>query len=77
MTQGNYPVLIIGSIVIDDEESVHFKVQWCPDDFTIDCLQYFRNDDDKDNNLWIGLCWIIFFFLVVSVLAFPNGKTSS
>lgn len=32
-----------------------------------------RNDDDKDNNLWIGLCWIIFFFLVVSVLAFPNG----
>nr|CAG4643927.1 EOG090X05CZ [Lepidurus arcticus] len=32
-----------------------------------------RNDDDFRDNVWAGLMSLTFFFLVVSVLAFPNG----
>lgn len=32
-----------------------------------------RNDANPDSNLWVGLALVISFFLVISVLAFPNG----
>lgn len=33
----------------------------------------YRNDADPDNNLRVGLVLVVSFFLVISVLAFPNG----
>lgn len=37
-------------------------------------LQYiYRNEANLDDNLWAGLLCIVFFFLIVSVIAFPNG----
>lgn len=33
-----------------------------------------RDDENYDNNLRVGLLVVVFFFLVISVLAFPNGK---
>lgn len=33
-----------------------------------------RDDGNPDSNLWVGLILVISFFLVISVLAFPNGK---
>ncbi|KAG2464827.1 PTSS1 synthase, partial [Polypterus senegalus] len=44
--------------------------------FTIVSLMYFaftRNDSVPGDNLWIGTILVIFFFLIISVLAFPNG----
>ncbi|CAB1350758.1 unnamed protein product [Coregonus sp. 'balchen'] len=44
--------------------------------FTVASLMYFvfsREDADADNNLRVGLLLIVSFFLVISVLAFPNG----
>ncbi|KAF3839839.1 hypothetical protein F7725_018556 [Dissostichus mawsoni] len=44
---------------------------------TVLSLMYFafaRDDENKDNNLWVGLILVISFFLVISVLAFPNGE---
>lgn len=33
-----------------------------------------RNDEIAlENNIWSGICCVIFFFLIISVLAFPNG----
>nr|SVE81288.1 EOG090X05CZ [Daphnia magna] len=32
-----------------------------------------RNDDDFRENVWAGVRCVIFIFLVISVLAFPNG----
>ncbi|XP_071453597.1 phosphatidylserine synthase-like [Hetaerina americana] len=32
-----------------------------------------RNDADTKDNIWAGMCCVVFFFLIVSVLAFPNG----
>ncbi|XP_035209762.1 phosphatidylserine synthase 1-like [Stegodyphus dumicola] len=32
-----------------------------------------RNDDNIQNNLWDGVRCVCFFFLIISVLAFPNG----
>nr|CAG4650125.1 EOG090X05CZ [Sida crystallina] len=32
-----------------------------------------RNDDDLRDNIWAGIRCVIFIFLVVSTLAFPNG----
>nr|SVE75726.1 EOG090X05CZ [Daphnia hispanica] len=32
-----------------------------------------RNDDDFRDNVWAGVRCVIFIFLVISVLAFPNG----
>lgn len=32
-----------------------------------------RNDDDFRENIWAGVRCVIFIFLVISVLAFPNG----
>ncbi|MCJ8746375.1 hypothetical protein PDJAM_G00140990 [Pangasius djambal] len=43
---------------------------------TIISIMYFaftRNDADPDNNLRVGLALVVSFFLVISVLAFPNG----
>uniref|UniRef100_A0A8C1SBB0 Phosphatidylserine synthase n=1 Tax=Cyprinus carpio TaxID=7962 RepID=A0A8C1SBB0_CYPCA len=43
---------------------------------TVLSLMYFaftRDDGNPDNNLWVGLILVISFFLVISVLAFPNG----
>ncbi|KAJ8321797.1 hypothetical protein KUTeg_000268, partial [Tegillarca granosa] len=34
-----------------------------------------RNDAIQENNIWRGLCCVVFFFLVISVLAFPNGMS--
>lgn len=33
-----------------------------------------RDDGNPDSNLWVGLILVISFFLVISVLAFPNGE---
>ncbi|XP_034030861.1 phosphatidylserine synthase 1 isoform X1 [Thalassophryne amazonica] len=43
---------------------------------TVLSLMYFaftRDDGNADSNLWVGLILVISFFLVISVLAFPNG----
>ncbi|XP_033726565.1 phosphatidylserine synthase 1-like [Pecten maximus] len=32
-----------------------------------------RDDNVQSDNIWTGLCAVLFFFLVISVLAFPNG----
>ena len=32
-----------------------------------------RNDDHFGDNIWSGIRCVVFFFLVISVLAFPNG----
>jgi phosphatidylserine synthase 1 len=32
-----------------------------------------RNDESFEANVWSGLVCVVFFFLVISVLAFPNG----
>uniref|UniRef100_A0A8C6Q5V7 Phosphatidylserine synthase 1 n=1 Tax=Nothobranchius furzeri TaxID=105023 RepID=A0A8C6Q5V7_NOTFU len=42
---------------------------------TVLSLMYFaftRDDGDQDSNVWVGLILVISFFLVISVLAFPN-----
>ncbi|KAL1123906.1 hypothetical protein AAG570_001676 [Ranatra chinensis] len=36
-------------------------------------FSFVRNEDNVDNNIWAGICSIVFFFMVLSVLAFPNG----
>nr|XP_023999997.1 phosphatidylserine synthase 1 [Salvelinus alpinus] len=43
---------------------------------TVLSLMYFaftRDESNEDANLWVGLILVISFFLVISVLAFPNG----
>ena len=35
---------------------------------------FFREDGNYEANIWSGFCCVIFFFLIISVLAFPNGK---
>ncbi|KAG8226868.1 hypothetical protein J437_LFUL006577 [Ladona fulva] len=32
-----------------------------------------RDDLDTKDNIWAGMCCVVFFFLIISVLAFPNG----
>lgn len=34
---------------------------------------FIRNEQSVEDNIWAGFCCVIFFFLIVSVLAFPNG----
>lgn len=42
--------------------------------FTHFAMHYrYRNEANVDDNLWAGLLCIVFFFLIVSVIAFPNG----
>uniref|UniRef100_A0A8B9LP87 Phosphatidylserine synthase n=1 Tax=Astyanax mexicanus TaxID=7994 RepID=A0A8B9LP87_ASTMX len=44
--------------------------------FTVISIMYFaftRNDSDPDNNLRVGIALVVSFFLIISVLAFPNG----
>uniref|UniRef100_A0AAA9SLC1 Phosphatidylserine synthase n=2 Tax=Bos TaxID=9903 RepID=A0AAA9SLC1_BOVIN len=44
--------------------------------FTIVSLMYFaftRDDSVPEDNIWRGILSVIFFFLIISVLAFPNG----
>uniref|UniRef100_A0A023GKI8 Phosphatidylserine synthase n=1 Tax=Amblyomma triste TaxID=251400 RepID=A0A023GKI8_AMBTT len=39
-------------------------------------LLYFaftRDDANLEQNMWSGICCVAFFFLIISVLAFPNG----
>uniref|UniRef100_A0A2C9JGZ8 Phosphatidylserine synthase n=1 Tax=Biomphalaria glabrata TaxID=6526 RepID=A0A2C9JGZ8_BIOGL len=39
-------------------------------------LLYFaftRDDSNQEQNIWNGLSCVLFFFLIISVLAFPNG----
>jgi len=38
-----------------------------------DWLLFFRNEGDVQDNIWAGMCCVVFFFLIISVLAFPNG----
>lgn len=40
---------------------------------TTESLYNCRNETNIDDNLWAGLLCIVFFFLIVSVIAFPNG----
>lgn len=32
-----------------------------------------RNENDNQENIWAGILCVVFFFLIISVLAFPNG----
>ncbi|XP_067001534.2 phosphatidylserine synthase isoform X1 [Anabrus simplex] len=32
-----------------------------------------RDEQNIQDNIWAGICCVIFFFLIISVLAFPNG----
>ena len=32
-----------------------------------------RNDSGQEDNIWHGFCCVVVFFLVISLLAFPNG----
>lgn len=34
---------------------------------------YYRNTENVENNIWAGMLCCVFFFLIISVLAFPNG----
>jgi phosphatidylserine synthase 1 len=36
-------------------------------------LLFSRNEGDVQDNIWAGICCVIFYFLIISVLAFPNG----
>ncbi|KAL4218103.1 Phosphatidylserine synthase 2 [Mactra antiquata] len=36
-------------------------------------LAFTQDDQIQEANIWRGFCCVIFFFLVISVLAFPNG----
>ncbi|XP_043993871.1 phosphatidylserine synthase 1 [Gambusia affinis] len=43
---------------------------------TLLSLMYFaftREDDNQDRNIRVGVLVVVFFFMVISVLAFPNG----
>ncbi|NXC19890.1 PTSS1 synthase, partial [Corythaeola cristata] len=47
--------------------------------FTILSLMAFaftRDDSVPEDNIWRGILSVIFFFLIISVLAFPNGESS-
>lgn len=49
---------------------------WLFETFKYSRLTFFpdRDDQNYENNLRVGLLVVVFFFLVISVLAFPNGK---
>ncbi|XP_077288903.1 phosphatidylserine synthase 1 homolog l(3)77CDf isoform X2 [Arctopsyche grandis] len=34
---------------------------------------FVRNQTNVQDNIWSGMCCVVFFFLIISVLAFPNG----
>ncbi|KAG6446206.1 hypothetical protein O3G_MSEX004369 [Manduca sexta] len=34
---------------------------------------FVRDERDIQENIWSGICCVVFFFLIVSVLTFPNG----
>ncbi|KAK9510432.1 hypothetical protein O3M35_005222 [Rhynocoris fuscipes] len=36
-------------------------------------FSFIRNEDNMDQNIWAGICCVVFFFIIVSILAFPNG----
>lgn len=36
-------------------------------------IAIFRDEKDNQENIWAGMLCVIFFFLIISVLAFPNG----
>lgn len=36
-------------------------------------LFIFRDESSTQENIWAGICCVIFFFLIISVLTFPNG----
>jgi hypothetical protein len=38
------------------------------------CFSIFRDDRVPEDNIWKGILSVVFFFLIISVLAFPNGK---
>lgn len=33
----------------------------------------YSNEQDNQENIWAGMLCVIFFFLIISVLTFPNG----
>lgn len=34
---------------------------------------FVRNETNTQDNIWAGICCVVFFFLIISVLTFPNG----
>jgi len=61
----------------------------CPNLLTVECMTlesicslmkavctvlWRRSDASLENNLWSGFCCLVFFFLIISVLTFPNGN---
>lgn len=45
------------------------------DNFLLSLFSFIkRNDNVSEDNIWNGFCTVIFFFLIISVLAFPNGE---
>lgn len=33
----------------------------------------YRDESTIQDNIWSGICCVVFFFLIISVLTFPNG----
>lgn len=40
---------------------------------TVIDLTICSDEQDNQENIWAGMLCVIFFFLIISVLAFPNG----
>lgn len=45
---------------------------FCFNFFSLVIFNY-SNEQDTQENIWAGMLCVIFFFLIISVLAFPNG----
>lgn len=41
--------------------------------FSLMYFSFIRNEDNADDNIWAGACCVVFFFVIISILAFPNG----
>lgn len=44
-----------------------------PNSILIKRFIFSRDETNTQDNLWSGICCVIFFFLIISVLTFPNG----
>lgn len=37
------------------------------------CTSFYSDEQNNQENIWSGMLCVIFFFLIISMLAFPNG----
>ncbi|XP_077862763.1 phosphatidylserine synthase 1-like, partial [Saccoglossus kowalevskii] len=70
--------------LINEQQVNDITLEFCYKPHTITLLSIavltalyfaFTRDDEvsTEDNIWAGVCFIVFFFLIISVLAFPNG----